>query len=36
VRRESIDPFFKALGWDIDNGEGFADAFKDTIHEDAI
>jgi predicted type IV restriction endonuclease len=30
VRREFVDPFFKALGWDIDN------AYKDVIHEDAI
>jgi hypothetical protein len=24
VRREFIDPFFKCLGWDIDNEHGFA------------
>ena len=36
VRREFVDPFFKALGWDIDNEEGFAEAYKDVIHEDAI
>lgn len=36
VRREFIDPFFKALGWDIDNEQGFAEAYKDVIHEDAI
>ena len=28
VRREFIDPFFKALGWDIDNEEGYAEAYK--------
>lgn len=28
--------FFKALGWDIDNEAGYADAYKDVIHEDAI
>lgn len=36
VRREFLDPFFKALGWDIDNENGYADAYKDVIHEDAI
>ena len=36
VRREFIDPFFKALGWDIDNEEGYAEAYKDVVHEDAI
>jgi len=36
VRREFIDPFFKALGWDIDNTAGYAQAYKDVVHEDAI
>src|SRR5712691_6939740 len=36
VRREFIDPFFKSLGWDIDNTSGFAEAYKDVIHEGAI
>jgi hypothetical protein len=36
VRREFLDPFFKALGWDIDNEQGYAEAYKDVIHEDAI
>jgi hypothetical protein len=36
VRIEFVDPFFKALGWDIDNEQGFAEAYKDVIHEDAI
>ena len=36
LRREFIDPFFKALGWDIDNTQGYAEAYKDVIHEDAI
>ncbi len=36
VRREFIDPFFKALGWDIDNEQGTAEAYKDVIHEDSI
>jgi len=36
VRREFIDPLFKALGWDVDNEQGYAEAYKDVIHEDAI
>ena len=36
LRREFIDPFFKALGWDIDNEQGNAENYKDVIHEDAI
>ena len=36
LRREFIDPFFKALGWDVDNTAGHAEAYKDVIHEDAI
>ncbi len=36
VRREFLDPFFKALGWDIDNQRGYAEEYKDVIHEDAI
>ncbi len=36
VRREFIDPLFKALGWDIDNTGGKPQAYKDVIHEDAI
>ncbi len=36
LRREFIDPFFAALGWDVDNKQGYAEAYKDVIHEDAI
>src|SRR3989344_1513679 len=36
LRREFLDPFFKALGWDIDNTQGVAEAYKDVIHEDSI
>ena len=36
VRREFIDPFFEALGWDVTNVHGWAHAYKDVIHEDAI
>jgi transcriptional regulator of met regulon len=36
LRREFIDPFFEALGWDVVNKSGKAEAYKDVIHEDAI
>jgi type I restriction-modification system DNA methylase subunit len=36
VRQEFINPLFKALGWDIYNDSGYAEAYKDVIHEDAI
>ncbi len=36
LRREFIDPFFEELGWDITNKAGYAQAYKDVIHEDAI
>ena len=36
LRREFLDPLFKVLGWDIDNEQGYAEAYKDVIHEDAI
>ncbi|CAD6491416.1 MAG: N-6 DNA Methylase [Candidatus Argoarchaeum ethanivorans] len=36
VRREFIDPFFEALGWDVENKQGHAEQYKDVVHEDAI
>jgi len=36
LRREFIDPFFDELGWDVSNKAGYAQAYKDVIHEDAI
>ncbi len=36
LRREFIDPFFKALGWDVENERGYAEAYKDVVHGDAI
>jgi len=36
TRRDFIDPFFKALGWDIDNAEGYAEAYREVIHEDRV
>jgi predicted type IV restriction endonuclease len=36
LRREFLDPLFKALEWDMDNEQGYAEAYKDVVHEDAI
>src|SRR5437773_1571455 len=36
LRLEFVNPFFKSLGWDMDNVQGYAEAYKDVIHEDAI
>lgn len=36
VRRDFIDPFFKALGWDMDNENEYAEAYRDVIHEDIV
>ena len=33
LRREYLDPFFTALGWDVENKRGYAEAYKDVIHE---
>lgn len=36
TRRDFIDPFFKALGWDIDNENGYAESYREVIHEDRL
>jgi type I restriction-modification system DNA methylase subunit len=36
TRRDFIDPFFKALGWDIDNEKGYAESYREVIHEDKV
>jgi len=36
VRQQFINPFFEALGWDMQNKAGIAPAYSDVIHEDAI
>ena len=36
TRRDFIDPFFKALGWDMDNEAGYAEAYREVIHEDKV
>lgn len=36
VRVDFIDKFFKELGWDIHNDNGFAETYRDVIHEDKV
>ena len=36
LRIEFVDPFFEALGWDVMNKAGYAEQYKDIIHEDVI
>lgn len=36
TRRDFIDPFFKALGWDVDNENGYAQSYREVIHEDKL
>ena len=36
LRREFLDPFFEALGWDVFNRQNYAEAYKDVIHEDSL
>jgi hypothetical protein len=36
LRRDFLDPFFAAMGWDIDNRKGYAEKFREVIHEDAL
>lgn len=36
LRREFLDPFFQALGWDIENQLQYSPAYKDVIHEDSL
>jgi type I restriction-modification system DNA methylase subunit len=36
TRRDFIDPLFKALGWDVDNSDGNAEAYREVIHEDKV
>lgn len=36
LRLEFLDPLFTALGWDVNNTQGNAEAYKDVVYEDAI
>jgi len=36
TRQDFINPFFKALGWDVDNTNDSAEAYREVVHEDKI
>ena len=36
TRIQFIDPLFEALGWDVRNKNGYAEAYKDVVHEAAV
>lgn len=36
LRRDYLDPFLRALGWDVDNSQGHAEAYREVVHEDAV
>ena len=36
TRRDFIDPFFEALGWDVANKQGFSETYREVIHEDKL
>ncbi|MBN1572011.1 MAG: N-6 DNA methylase [Deltaproteobacteria bacterium] len=36
IRSEFINPFFTALGWDVNNEKGYAPQYRDVIHEAVV
>ena len=36
LRREFLDPFFEALGWDVFNRKSYSERFKDVQHEASV
>ena len=36
LRQDFLDPFFVALGWDVFNQQGFAEAYRDVILEQGL
>jgi hypothetical protein len=36
LRQDFLDPFFVALGWDVYNRQGYAEAYRDVILEQAL
>ena len=36
LRQDFLNPLLGALGWDMTNKAGYAEAYRDVIHEDAI
>ena len=36
LRDDFLNPLFDALGWDVDNAAGYAQAYRDVIKEDSL
>ncbi|MCR4315253.1 MAG: Eco57I restriction-modification methylase domain-containing protein [Planctomycetes bacterium] len=36
LRREFLDPLFELIGWDVNNRKGYAQPYKEVVHEDKI
>ena len=36
LRREFLDPFFDALGWDVFNKKSYSERFKQVQHETSV
>ncbi|WAC04196.1 MAG: N-6 DNA methylase [Methanoregula sp.] len=36
LRRDFLDPFFKELGWDMDNKKGYSERYREVGHEQPI
>jgi len=36
LRIDYVNPMFAELGWDIDNRQGFAERYREVVHEDRV
>ena len=36
LRIDFVNPFCEALGWDMDNTQGFAEQYREVVHEDRV
>src|SRR5258707_9722380 len=36
LRIDFVNPLFRELGWDIDNVQGFAEQYREVVHEDRV
>ncbi len=36
LRIDFVNPMFAALGWDMDNAAGYAEQYRDVVHEDRV
>jgi hypothetical protein len=36
LRIDFINPLFRELGWDVDNAQGYAEQYREVVHEDRV